>query len=189
MGVKAINQLANSNNYVTGKVISIPANQLYLGIDFLTDRNTLLDTCIIDSPHFGLMRTFEANGNVENTDYIRRFEQGRLDSRSSKIISKKLISKMSDKFHHMRGQILTASYFPVQVYQIGKRYYIADGKHRAALAALLANEVLCQEIGPGFIFDSFRLWQYHLIENDNQYSKTVQLYNRAKGELNCEEKI
>jgi hypothetical protein len=66
------------------------------------------------------------------------------------------------------------SYEPVTVYYLKGKYYIADGKHRAALAALLRGYVKCEVISNDYLCDSYTLWILkRMKKQENLYGKNI----------------
>ena len=148
LGLKNINasQLLFNSFKGNHELVKIPPSKLYLGPDFLRDKYTLLDCPVSESPHIGLMAALMKGEPIEKTDYIKRFLKGTLDWRSALIMPKDK-TRFQKKYECSLAEIQSGEYPPAVVYLQGGRYYIYDGKHRAALCALLGKEVRCKVVG------------------------------------------
>lgn len=134
------------------------ACDLFLDFDALKDRYTLCDIPVTESPHFFLMKALQNGDNLQNTDYVKRREYGTLDYRMPHYFSKHELDEYKEKFNNSKTEIESSDYRPVVVYQLKNRYYIADGKHRAAMCALLGYRVKCTLVNEAYVSDSFHLW-------------------------------
>ena len=144
-GLKQINPI-NVALLTRGERILIPYSKLYLGVDFLNDKKTLIDVPIVESPHYYLMKTLEINGDYKQTEYVQRMLRGCLDERYeivSYYLQKNYFQKAYEK--SKRG-VEEDTNTPVTVYAYNDKYYIYDGKHRAAICALLKKGVWCNVI-------------------------------------------
>ena len=157
-GIKSINQLMQSQLYFVRDKKEINAEDLFLGFDGLKDKYTLVDMCILDSPHWELMHTILREFPIEETDYYKRALRGELDTRGPLNLNDKNLKSMKGKFDKRKNEIEADCYQPIQVYELDNRYYIADGKHRAALCAMLGKKVRCDVISTDYLKDSFRIW-------------------------------
>lgn len=176
-GVKSLNQLMQSRETPALSEFYAKPQELFLGFDALKDAYSLVDVCIDASPHLGLMQALDEHRNVKQTDYCRRYAAGTLDGRSRVALSSHMLRTFEDKFADRRQEIVEECYAPVQVYKCHGRYYIADGKHRAALCVLLDKPIKCAEISDDFLQDSFRQWIYRkMLKNKKAYSKNLSLF-------------
>ena len=132
--------------------------ELFFDFDALKDEYTLCGVSVVDSPHLGLMKCIEENGDLYNTEYIKRFERGTIDIRIPHHVTSTQLLNFKNKFAVRKKEVESSSYPPVSVYKVGDRYYIADGKHRAAMCALLNLPVKCVLTECGYIEDSFNNW-------------------------------
>lgn len=156
---------------VDNNIITLFANDLYLGVDLLCDDYTLLECPLMQSPHYFFMRAIKEGKPISETDYIKRMKSGTLDARVDAYI--KNYQKFYDKYALREGEAESDNYPPVLIYQIGGKKYIYDGKHRAALLAYKERPIRCQLVDNNF-------WggEYDLISSDDRYSKHIGLYNQ-----------
>lgn len=130
--------------------IYLQPKDLFLGIDLLSDENTLLDINILESPHYHLMECLDSKGDIEYTDYINRLKNGRLDGRYASSV-KGFIDNSMKIFSRNKQNILEGSCEPVLVYSVHGKFYIHDGKHRAALCSYLKKPIRCKQIDPNMV--------------------------------------
>ena len=184
VGVKSLNQLMKNQEYYIINQKNIEAGELFLGLDGLKDHYTLMDCCLLDSPHYKLMKAIRSENPIKETEYCKRTVQGTLDSRRAIELSDRYLKMMLDKYVARNQEIQLGTYKPVQVYQLENRYYIADGKHRAALCAVLNKEIKCDVISSDYLKDSFRLWMIKkmlkMYKKNGEYSKHSLLFKLLK---------
>jgi len=178
-GIKSLNQLMQSQTILKNDVLNLSGEDLYLGFDALKDEYSLVGVNIECSPHYYLMSVIDNGKNIKQTDYCKRHENGTLDSRSAMVISENTLLNFKKTFKERKKQIIDVSYAPVQVYKIDGKYYIADGKHRAALCTYLNKSVKCVDIGTVFLKDSFRQWMYRkMCKNSSKYKRNISLFEK-----------
>ena len=137
-GVKNINisrLYCDVDKNYNNKIVIIAPSQLYLGTDFLKDKYTLIDCCIMDSPHYFFIKDLNEGRDIKKSDYYKRFVSGKLDERHCQWGRK--LSYFIDKNEKARQSIEKGDYKPVVIYSWKNRFYIYDGKHRAAFCALM----------------------------------------------------
>lgn len=141
-GIKNINlnQLVFPGQNVLDK-IEISPNLLFMGPDFLKDKYTLLNTPLVESPHAQLMSLLYNGKNYSDSEYIKRYYYGYLDWRRG--IKDIDLNRFKKKNKDIVESVLSGNYEPVKIYQVGESYYVFDGKHRAALCAVLGKNVKC----------------------------------------------
>lgn len=178
-GLKNIgaSQLIEAISFHGIEVSKLQANQLYLGPDFLKDQYSLLDVSIYQSPHYDFVRAQKNSDDLMKTEYIRRYMAGTLDWRRGTY-------KPTDFnfFHNQYAAITTAIHDgdcpPIIAYKMGERYYIFDGKHRAAISAMLdvpVNTILVKsEIANAYIWH----YMFALINGKKDYSKHIDFHKR-----------
>lgn len=154
-GIKAINQIYSNEVLKTvtlGEEFLLNAEQLFLGIDGLKDPFSHLFKSIFDSPHYSLMKILHEGKNAVESNYYALQASGRLDMRrgTSKKVS---ISTFESKKKLVNEDL----YEPVIVYKHLDRFFIADGKHRAALCASLGHPIRCIS-NDHILFDSYFTW-------------------------------
>lgn len=177
VGIKMINsQLKNQKQYIINE-IKLDKEDLYLGFDALKDSYTLCGVAIKDSPHYNFINTIKNGENIKSTDYYIRYSKGVLDGRKKKNIHNKDIKKFYEFYNIRKKEIENEIYKPIQVYKINDKYYIADGKHRAAFCAVMNKKIKCYEITDDFLKDSTRIWIYNkMCKNKELYSKNIRLF-------------
>lgn len=180
IGIKNINKdILKENNYKKGIIKEVDPMKLFIGFDGMNDNYTLVGTSISESPHFRLMKCIDDNGNIKNTDYYYLSMKGALDERSSVYIGKTRMKKMVDVFYQRKKELKDLKSSPVDVYSIDGKLYIIDGKHRAALACLLNENVTCRITDKRYIVESFRFVLYmKMIKNQKLYKKNINFMNR-----------
>ena len=141
-GLKCLNikLVRQGPTIISEKAFDIEPVKLFLGIDYLNDDYTLLDTSILDSPHYSFINAILNGEDLSKTDYIERYQRGTLDGRQGRPLIKDF-SLFQERCNTRIGQLDDMQ--PVMVYRVNDRYYIYDGKHRAALCALLGVKVRC----------------------------------------------
>lgn len=137
---------------------------MFLDADYLIDRHTLVGKCILDSPHCGLMKAIMEGRPIEATEYAARAQSGTLDVRNPSYLSRTRIQRMQALFQARLDEIKNATYSPVRVYRHKDRYCIFDGKHRAALCAVMGMAVNCVEMYHHGIEDAFAFAKYQLMQ-------------------------
>jgi len=84
-GIKCFNQLITSDSfpfYRSSSVFELPSEQLFVGFDGLKDKYTLINACIINSPHFDLVSCLSSENKVELSSYVQKAAKGTLDFRN-----------------------------------------------------------------------------------------------------------
>lgn len=157
-------------------VVEISPQELYLGPDFLKDEYTLLDCPLKESPHFLLMEAIQSQKPLKETEYMKRFTRGCLDWRRGRPMPKDF-EYWYKKNNLSCDGIINGNYQPVVVYSLGNRYYIFDGKHRAAMCALVGKSVRCYIEESGVA--NAGIWHYLFsIAGENKgYSKHMVFHN------------
>jgi len=173
VGLKNTNaSILISYSHSSGNIHTIDSSKLHLGPDYLKDQYTLLDCPITESPHVGFMAALMNGKPIKETDYIRRFLNGTLDWRSPLIMPKDKM-RFQKKFERSLSEIQSGEYPPAVVYLQGGKYYIYDGKHRAALCALLGRPVRCMVIENDIVHTNVWNYMFQLIDGKKEY----QLHN------------
>ena len=142
-GIKEINPIYGIPHVKNPELVIIPPTDLYLDPDYLIDDCTLLDRAVTESPHFDLMKTILLEKDILSTEYANRFISGTLDGRLPGYISKEYELLMHSYFNKRIDEIQKDVYTPVLIYKRRGKYYIKDGKHRAALCAVEGKKVQC----------------------------------------------
>lgn len=182
VGTKCFNQLVSSNMFdyfAVGEVQLLPPESLLLGFDGLKDSHTLINTQILDSPHFELVQMLKLGKNVANADYLRRTSRGTLDMRGPRRVSRRHIHFIKNQYEEKIRAIQADNYKPVKIIQVAGKSFIEDGKHTAACCALLGVEAKCIHVST-VIYDSFFIWLYKkMLKNRNSYSKNIEFFESA----------
>lgn len=178
-GVKYLNPLMRSIKLCASEPFVVEPDQLFIGFDALADQYTLVGENLLHSPHYGLMEALENGNDPRQTDYCKRYQNGTLDTRSPTPLTKGVLENFAKTFQKRKQEILAGVCEPVQVYRIGEKLYLADGKHRAALCALLGQPIRCEEIGPDYLNDSFRRWMYDaMCRKASRYQCNISLFQQ-----------
>lgn len=174
--------LLNPKIISSESIVELSSDLLYLGPDFLKNRYTLLDCHISQSPHYDLIKTISEGGNLASTDYIKRFVSGKLDWRRG-YKQPRDYNFFMEKFAKSTNEIEHDDYKPVLVYKLGGKYYIYDGKHRAALCALLGLPVKCLLLGNDIANANVWHYMFSIIKDDLDYSCHTEYHNKYLKEL------
>lgn len=193
-GIKCLNQLISSDLFEyrgSATVFNLSSEQLYIGSDGLNDQYTLLDTGILNSPHYDLVKCLNNNADLRRCSYIQRVRKGILDFRMPHKISERYLTVLRQKYEEKQTEILNNTYDPIKIIKVFDKYYIADGKHTAAMCALLEMPVRCRDCSM-LAFDSFSWWVYDKMnKNKKRYKKhlfyfeSMMEYYGKKGENTC----
>lgn len=176
-GIKIVNAHMRNENFHHSDIFYLNGEEIYLGFDALKDEYTLCGKTIIESPHFELMRLLDNGEQIESSEYCVRYKNGALDGRYPVIVNAKEIERFHNYFCKRKDEVENDIYLPVQVYKVGKLYYLADGKHRAALSCLMGKKIKCIEISNDFLKDSTRMWIYERMKKNNScYKKNIELF-------------
>ena len=154
----------------------LPADIIMLGPDYLKDQYTLLGCPISDSPHFYLMRTINEKGNLAETDYMKRISKGTLDWRFATPIPKNFNSYYKE-YHNSLEEIQRGDYRPVVVYYLNGKCYVYDGKHRAALCALLNIPVHCHIVSSEIANADLLHYMFGLINGKKDYKLHTEFHS------------
>ena len=174
-GIKNINlnQLVFPGQTVL-KEVEISPDRLYMGPDYLKDEFTLLGTSLVNSPHFELMSLLYNGKDFADSEYINRYYHGYLDwRRGIKDIDP---IRFKNKNKSIVESVLSDNYDPVKIYQVGDSFYVFDGKHRAALCAVLGKSVKCVVVSSDIACAGVwnRLFAY--VKGKITYSKHTKFY-------------
>ena len=179
VGYKFINVLLIRSPFLeelTGEVHILKPEQLFLSIDYLRDKYTLLDCNIKDSPHYGLMKALLEGDSISETDYIKRARKGTLDSRFlSGYVDE---DYYRENFYRRKNQIESGDQTPIKVFKVNDRYYIKDGKHRAALCSLLGFPIYGVELDPMGMFGGIGKQIITHMDGRKSYSKHLLFYKK-----------
>ena len=175
-----MNKVASIGNPIIIERLYLDVNDLYLGPDYLKDNYTLLDYKIITSPHYEFLKFLDNDDNIKGCNYVKRLEKGILDWRRKVFVNKKTINDWKQKYKIRKKQIQGDLYESVIVYKYDDKYYIYDGKHRAAMCALLNKKVKCDVVDGNFITSFYPKYLYKLM-NDKDYKKHLKFILKEKG--------
>lgn len=132
--------------------VFLPAEALLCPIDGLRDDLTLLGTPVVQSPTYAFLQALERGEPFFDTEYIRRYAAGTLDQRWPRNVRYLHPPEFWKKYAERRAQVLSGTYPPVRVFCTGGCYYVLNGKHRAALCALLGRDVRCDVLDAGEVY-------------------------------------
>lgn len=167
------------------KLLTLNPELLYLGPDFLNDSYTLLDCPLLESPHFELVECLSNNNSVKQTGYYKRFVSGTLDWRY--LHKPHLLSYFETQFGVSKKSIMEETYRPVKIYCVNNRYYIYDGKHRAAMCALMNKQVRCELIDEKIAFSGVFSYMFNSIKDNKIFYKHQRFNNNLSSRINSYE--
>ena len=170
VGIKCVNPIIRNEKYKVLGQKNISPNKLFLDVDFLKDDYTLCDSSIINSPHLGLMKALEKGEDIRQTDYWHRTIMGTIDSRQKNNPTENEYNKFYITYQQKKDEVTSGDYNPIKVYCVNDKYYIADGKHRAALCAMMGKLVKCNIISSDCMLDSYYMWNYRKMKDEKGYS-------------------
>lgn len=181
-GIKCVNRPPYSErlSQLAGtEIIELTPGELRLGFDALKDEFTLMGVALTASPHVELMKLFAANASAEASDYVRRLRAGSLDLRAARRVTARHLLERREKFLQARARMESGPVEPVKIIRLAGANYIADGKHRAAVSALLGRPVRCVEATPA-VYDSFNWWVWRKMEKTpERYQKHLRWFEAA----------
>ena len=161
-----------------GKAITeISPDELFLGYDYLKDDFTLLDTPVKKSPHYDMMKKLYAGEDISDCDYINRWISGTLDWRRGFKRPKKF-DFFIQRFNLSKECIEKNEIKPVMVYKLGEKYYMYDGKHRAAMCAYNKIPVPCIVVDTKHMFSGIWEEMFKKILNKKGYKKHTEFYKK-----------
>lgn len=168
VGLKSINvnMVQHLSKPINDDVFYLLPKDLFLGVDFLIDKYTLLKCPLENSPHVGFMKSLRDGEELSQTEYIHRFESGTLDGRRG-VPYIKDFSRYKSKFAQRMLEFNNMSIEPVLVYKVSDCYYVYDGKHRAALCALMGGKIPCKLVDSEERFG----YGFDIIARDPKYGK------------------
>ncbi len=175
-GIKELNPVFKKRELPEVEQKHIPVDELFLGVDFLNDKHTLMDTPITSSPHFELMKALSENGDIMQTDYVRRMVCGALDERFEIAAYCLDRSYFPTCYQKCMTELQTEAGADILIYQKNGRYYLHDGKHRAALCALLQIEARCRVISVDCAFADFNPKKIRKLMTSDAYQKHHELF-------------
>ena len=152
----------------SGEIKTLSSEELFLGPDLLKNKYTLLGCNIKESPHYSLMKDLLNNQDIENSAYIKRRELGTIDARIG-TRQKLPLNIYKERFAKRYQEIINQTYSPVLVYKVGKKYFIYDGKHRAALCTALNMPIRCKDISVEYSPSQSFFYICEWKRNDSQY--------------------
>lgn len=154
--------------------------------DGLTDAWTLLGVPVPESPTFAFMQALEQGQPLAETAYIRRLVDGTLDQRWPYGARHLRFQRFRQLYAARRAQILAGTYPPVRVLRVAGKYYVLNGKHRAALCALLGERVRCDVLDPAAVYAAtLRRVHKRLSRRPAQFQTTLRFLAAAKTEALC----
>lgn len=181
-GIKCFNQQISSglfDRFIVKDIGPVSPQDLYLFLDRLKDDVTLTGKTIVASPYCELMAALKNGHDIRKTEYMRRLSRGALDSRLPARINNALIGYMRRRFKESQAQIQSGNMPAIKVVSISGRYYIADGRHRAALCALHGLSPRCLDVTP-IVRDSFFHWLYlRMKKKPDAYRRQISLLESA----------
>jgi hypothetical protein len=184
VGIKPVNQLISSDFFelYQGARTSQDTGNLFLSFDGLKDRFSLMGTPITESPHYAFIKALECGNDLHSTEYVERMEAGTLDFRPATRLMKRNINKFQSIFQQKKEEIYSRK-IPqeIKALLLNGKYYIADGKHRAALCAMYGLPIMVKDVTP-IIYDSYFHWIHNKMQrHPQQYKKHLDFFSLAYG--------
>lgn len=176
-GLKEINPVFHKRDDSGAAECALSPNELYLGIDFLKDHYSLIDVPITESPHLGLMKELSEGGDGRACEYVRRMLGGSLDERYEIVAFYLDRNYFRNCFEKRMREIESDNGECVVAYKHNDRYYIHDGKHRAALCALLGVDVKCKIIDFSAVCADFNSKKIAKLMKRGQYTKHQSIFS------------
>lgn len=177
MGYKELNPVYLQQTAEDCKEINLCAQELYLGIDFLKDTYSLIDVPLRNSPHYHLMESLQDDGEWESTEYVSRMLTGALDERYEILAFYRNKSYFHNCYQKRKAEIGQNQKKLVSVYQLNGRYYLHDGKHRAALCALMGIDVPCKVLSHETVLRDFNTKKIQKVMKSRGYTKHRSLFS------------
>lgn len=181
VGLKNLNFNLLTDSPTSSRIILVDFNDLFLGPDYLVDEFTLLDCPLLSSPHYELIKAISEDRDIRTTDYYDRFLNGKLDWRYLQNPKINLENRFLAKYKETAALLREDAYEPVKVYQVDKKYYIYDGKHRAAMCALNKLPVKCEEIDVSLAIGNIGGYMFSCIKSKPCFSKHNVFFNLLRG--------
>lgn len=180
-GIKNLNMgcLTNYDFALSGEIVELNPGSLFLGPDFLKDEFTLLDCRLLDSPHYIFVEAVNQRDELTKTEYYERYIKGTLDWRHCQLKAKSM-ERYFDKNEKAKIDIIKEDYKPVVVYYWKDRWYIFDGKHRAALCAFMGRTVRCKIVPVSVALDGVWSKLFDIIKDSGMYSLHNDFINSDK---------
>ncbi|HEU0008341.1 MAG TPA: hypothetical protein VFT34_00845 [Verrucomicrobiae bacterium] len=160
VGIKCTNPLIASSRLdglTNPGVFELSPGELRLGFDGLRDEFTLLKMPIAESPHLDLFRRIDSGNDLHDSPYAVRLRSGTLDFRPPRRVGEKHLTARREKFFEVRQRIQAGDYEPIKIIVVRGDHFTVDGKHRAAVCALLGRQVRCLDASAA-VHDSFYSW-------------------------------
>ncbi len=170
-GLKEINPLFPTKQREIINLCTVSPDELFLGIDFLKDEYSLINTPIKESPHFELMASLYNGEDGLNTNYTKRMLKGALDERYEILAFYLDKEYFKNCFNKKYNDIKNNSGENIIVYKKNGKCYIHDGKHRAALCSLLGIDAQCEVVDFSEVCKEFNSKKLEILEKKEKYKK------------------
>ena len=170
-GLKEINPLFPTKQREIINLCTVSPDELFLGIDFLKDEYSLIDTPIKESPHFELMASLYNGEDGLNTNYTKRMLKGALDERYEILAFYLDKEYFKNCFSKKYGDIKNNLNERVTIYKKNGKCYIHDGKHRAALCSFLDIPVQCEVVDFYEVCKEFNNNKLKIVQKKEKYKK------------------
>lgn len=186
-GIKCFHNISHYNmlgHVPFGEVRCISVENLSMCMDRLKDSYTSLNTKILDSPHFELMQILRDGGDLSRSIYVQRLTKGTLDTRDPVRVGDHYFQVLRNKYAQMSKLIESGKYEPVQLIVVSGQYFIADGRHTAALCAVKQIAPKCIDVTP-LVYDTYNWWCYRkMLKNKRHYAKHIDFFELIMSDIN-----
>ena len=143
-----MNRPGSTGTVLQEELTVLPVAELFLGVDGLKDAYTHCGKTISESPHAELITRIIKGNTLGKSEYVRLERIGALDGRDTFWRPVSYHEKITrSRIEEARNPSATEEK-PISVYEVGGKYYIADGKHRAALYSLLGRATVNCRVRP-----------------------------------------
>jgi len=184
VGMKFHNQTISSDlftHFITGPVRLVPARELYSGFDALRDAHTLIDTDIASLPHVDFVARIRKGEDLESSAYVARLVRGTLDFRPAGPVRRGLLDELRADLRAQLERVEAGEFEPVRTVEVGGRLYLMDGRHRAAMCALLGREIPTVDVNRVY-YDSFFWWVHaKMKQRPELYRRHLAYFAAARG--------
>jgi hypothetical protein len=186
VGIKGMNQTVSSDLFDfhrCGDSVPCSPRELLMGFDGLYDRYSMVEIPAAESAHVALMTALRSGTLSRENEYLRRAASGTLDLRFPYRIDSSYIAELRVRFDDCRLAIEGGGMPEVKVFNFGGRSFIADGKHRAAMALVYGVDVEVVDVTTA-LFDSYYMWLARRMgRRPRLYSRNLSFFERARAEV------
>lgn len=183
VGIKGVNQIISSDLFEFHRrsdPVSCSPQELLMGFDGLHDRYSMVGVPLAESAHVALMTALRAGTLDRDNDYLQRAATGTLDLRFPQRVNPGFVEALRGHFEDCRHAIAAGGTPEVKVFRFGGKYFIADGKHRAAVALVCGTDVDVVDVTTA-LFDSYYMWlARRMAKRPRLYARNLAFFEHAR---------